>query len=57
MVGGIWYDWSIVGTSAWVPNNHMALFEVLNERMEVVQLKSTTRVITALASRSESRSR
>jgi hypothetical protein len=48
LVGSIWNDWSVVGTSARVPNDHMALFEVLDERMKVVQLKTATRVITAL---------
>ena len=48
LVGRIWDDWSVVGTSARVPNDHMAFFEVLNERMKVVQLKTATRVITAL---------
>jgi hypothetical protein len=54
--GWIWDDWSVIGASAGIPNHHMTLFEVLHECMEVVQLKSTTRVITALES-SESRSR
>ena len=49
--GRIWNDWGVVGTSARVPNDHMALFEVLNERMKVVQLETTTRVITALCER------
>ena len=31
-----------------VPDNHMALFDVLDECMEVVQLRYTTRVTTAL---------
>lgn len=44
----IWDDWGVVGTSARVPNDHMTLFEVLDERMEIVQLKTTARVITAL---------
>jgi len=35
----------------------MTLFEVLDERMKVVQLETTTRVITALGGRSELRSR
>jgi hypothetical protein len=48
LTGWIWNDWSVVGAGSRVPNDHMALFEVLYERMEVVQLKSTTRVITAL---------
>ena len=47
-VGRILNDWGVVGTSARVPNDHMALFEVLDECMKVVQLKATTRVITAL---------
>lgn len=46
--GWIWNDWSVIIAGARVPNNHMALFEMFDERMEVVQLKSTTRVITAL---------
>jgi len=45
---GIWNDWSVVGTSARVPNNYVTLFEVLDERMKVVQLETATRVITAL---------
>ena len=48
MVGRIWNDWGVVGTGARVPNDYMALFKVLDERMKVVQLKTTTRVITAL---------
>ena len=41
-------DWGVVGTGARVPNDHMTFFEVLDERMKVVQLETTTRVITAL---------
>ena len=48
LVCRIWDDWGVVGTSARIPNDHMTLFEVLYECMEVVQLKTTTRVITAL---------
>ena len=48
LVGRIRNDWGVVGTGARIPNDHMALFEVLDERMKVVQLKTTTRVITAL---------
>ena len=54
---GIRNDWGVVGTSARVPNDHMALFEVLDERMKIVQLKTTTRVITTLGGRSEARNR
>ena len=46
--GRIWNDWGVVCTSARVPNDHVTLFEVLNERMKVVQLETATRVITAL---------
>jgi hypothetical protein len=45
--GWIRNDRSVVVAGARVPDNYMALFEVLDECMEVVQLKSTTRVITA----------
>ena len=48
LVGRIWNDWGVVGTGARIPNDHMALFEVLDKCMKVVQLKTTTRVITAL---------
>jgi len=46
--GRIWNDWGVVGTSAGVPNDHMTFFKVLDECMKVVQLKTATRVITAL---------
>lgn len=48
LVGRIWNDWGVVGTSAGVPNDHMTFFKVLDECMKVVQLKTATRVITAL---------
>jgi hypothetical protein len=48
LVGRICNGWDVVTASARVPNDHMTLFEVLNERMKVVQLETTTRVITAL---------
>ena len=45
---GIWDDRGVVGASARVPNDHMTLFEVLDERMKIIQLETTTRVIAAL---------
>jgi len=48
LVGRVWNDWGVVGTGTRVPNDHMTLFEVLDECVEIVQLETTTRVITAL---------
>lgn len=53
--GRIWDDWGVVGACARIPNDHMALFEVLYECVKVVKLKSTTRVITALKDHEVSR--
>ena len=57
LIGWIRNDGGVVGTGARVPNDHMALFEVLDECMKIVQLETTTRVITTLWGGSESGSR
>ena len=48
LVGRIRNDGGVIGASARVPNDDMTLFEVLDECMKIVQLKTTTRVITTL---------
>ena len=48
LIGRIWNDWGVVGTGTRVPNDHMTLLEVLDECVKIVQLETTTRVITAL---------